>query len=243
MSKFFGLFLIALFSLAAAAVSAQTTSKPEPRMIEVTGSAETLITPNEFTFKITLRERLENKQKITIDQQESALKNGLTGIGIDVPKDLTVFDLRSNYVPVRKRNRDVLSTKDYQLKVFDLVKIDRLQELADNLNIDKLDLFDSTHTDLTRLREETKMKAVKAAKAKADYMLNAIGETTGKPFYIKEIENNRTGLITIDGIDSNEQSNYVSNVRSRSTASPEPDTLTFTQIKLRYEVLARFEIQ
>ena len=44
----------------------------ERRIIEVTGSAETLIMPNEFTFKITLLERIENKQKITIEDTKAS---------------------------------------------------------------------------------------------------------------------------------------------------------------------------
>src|ERR1044072_2515586 len=133
---YFLLLILVCLSGLAAPVFAQNADRPETRMIEVTGSAETLVTPNEFTFRITLRERIENKQKITIDQQESRLKDGLAKIGIDVVKDLTVFDLRSNYVPIRKRSRDVVGTKDYRLKVSDVDKVDRLQELADNLNID-----------------------------------------------------------------------------------------------------------
>jgi uncharacterized protein YggE len=223
-------------------VSAQAAAKPETPTIEVTGSAEILVTPNEFTFKITLRERIENKQKITIDQQEAGLKDGLAKIGIDVPKDLTVFDLRSNYVPIKKRSRDVLGAKDYRLKVYDLDKIDRLQELADNLNIDNLDLIETSHTELTRLRRETKMEAVKAAKTKADYMLGAIGESAGKALLIREIADEAESSAA-SNINRSIYSNTVGGFAGVPSSSPDPGTLTFTKIKLRYEVVARFEIQ
>jgi len=132
MNKLYFLLLTFICLLGAVpAISGQAVEKPAPPTIEVTGSAETFVTPNEFTFKITLRERIENKQKVTIDQQETRLKEELAKIGIDTQKELTVFDLRSNYVPVRKRNRDVLGAKDYRLKVYDLDKVDRLQELAE----------------------------------------------------------------------------------------------------------------
>jgi hypothetical protein len=217
--------------------------KPTARTIEVTGSAESLVTPNEFTFKITLVERLENKQKITIERQESQLRDGLTRIGIDPQKDLTVFDLRSNYVPVRRRNRDVLGTKDYRLKVTDLAKVDKLQELADNLNISTLDLIESTHSELTRLRREAKMEAVRAAKMKAEYMLGAIGERVGKPVNIMEIAEESLGRFVAGGsLSSNSIVSIESNVR-RIVDSSDDDTLTFTKIRLRYEVKAVFEIQ
>ncbi len=79
------LMLVCLFGLGSAA-SAQAVERSDTRTIEVTGSAETLITPNEFTFRITLRERIENKQKVTIDQQEARLKDGLAKIGVDMLK-------------------------------------------------------------------------------------------------------------------------------------------------------------
>jgi uncharacterized protein YggE len=243
MNKLYFLLLALVCLLGAVPViSGQSVEKAAPPAIEVTGSAETLITPNEFTFKITLRERIENKQKTTIDQQESALKNGLVKIGIDTQKDLTVFDLRSNYVPVRKRNRDVLGMKDYRLKVYDLDKVDRLQELADTLNIDNLDLIETTHTELARLRRETKMEAVKAAKTKADYMLGAIGESAGKALFIREIADESDASISSNisrGLMSNSSNSYAAAI----TQISDPGTLAFTKIKLRYEVLARFEIQ
>lgn len=217
----------------------------ERRIIEVTGSAETLIMPNEFTFKITLLERIENKQKITIEQQESKLKSELSSIGIDVEKDLSIFDISSNYNSYKKI-KDTLGSKDYRLKLKDLEKIAKLQEIADRLNINRLDLIEATHSDLTTFRKETKIEAIKAAKAKAEYLLGAIGEKVGKPVYIVEVNENGsniTGLtngrygavaglissnnITIqDGVDNSQQSN-----------------LSFTKIKIRYEILAKFEIQ
>ena len=66
--------------LFAGAAFAQTTNT-EKRVIEVTGSAETMITPNEFTFKITLLERIEDKKKLTIEMQEAKLKEELAALG------------------------------------------------------------------------------------------------------------------------------------------------------------------
>lgn len=232
------IFLLTIVVCFATAAFAQTAA--EKRVIEVTGSAETLITPNEFTFKITINERIEDKKKITIETQEANLKTELSNLGVDVNKDLTVFDLTSTYVS-RKKTKDTLGSKDYRLKIKDLAKIERLQEIADRLSVANLDLIESTHSDLTTFRKETKMEAVKAAKAKAEYMLGAIGERIGKSVYVKEVE---------DESDNRNYSNLsnnsvmVSNGRRVSTDSQDTqDILTFSKIKLRYEVLARFEIE
>jgi len=121
--------IILALSLLFAAVGLSQT-ETEKRVIEVSGSAETFVTPNEFTFKITVVERLEKKEKLTIEQQETSLRSELTNIGIDSAKDLSVFDISSNYIP-RKKVREVLGSKDYRLKVRDIAKIAPLIELID----------------------------------------------------------------------------------------------------------------
>jgi uncharacterized protein len=231
--------LLAAVFILASLTSATAQVNTEKRVVEVTGSAESLITPNEFTFKITLYERIENKQKLTIEMQEAKLKEELAGLGIDVSKDLTIFDLTSVYIS-RKKTRDTLGSKDYRLKIKDLAKIERLQEIADRLNIANLDLIESTHSELTTFRKETKMEAVKAAKAKAEYMLGAIGERVGKSVFIQEIPDENERPRISGGVLSNTTSNYYSSGDSQTSA---PTTLTFSKIKLRYAVLARFEIE
>ena len=230
--------LTAVFVIfAAVGVFAQTPT--ERRVIEVTGSAEMLVTPNEFTFKITLLERIEDKKKITIETQEANLKSELAKIGVDVTKDLTVFDLTSVYVS-QKKTKDTLGSKDYRLKLKDLEQIGRLQEVADRLNISRLDLVEATHSELPRFRRETKIEATKAAKTKGEYMLGAIGERIGKAVFIKEIENDED-----DGYQSNLRSVNLSSNSNMSVADlQEPSNkLGFSKIKIRYEVLARFEIE
>lgn len=233
--------LAALMVLCALTVDQRAqNSRPEPRVIEVSASAERWITPDEFTFKITLTERIEKKEKITIEQQETALRAELTTLGVDVAKDLSIFDISSAYIR-RKKVRDVLGSKDYRLKLRDLKKIARLQEIADRLNIAKLDLIESEHSQITQLRRETKMDAMKAARDKADYLLGSIGQRAGKPVYIKEEPDEvpRPALYARN-ITSNTYANVSSGVVD---TSDDEDSLSFSQIRLRYVIVAKFEIE
>jgi uncharacterized protein YggE len=216
-------------------------SQPERRVIEVSGSAERLITPNEFTFKITLAERIENKQKITIEQQESALRSELQGLGVDVANDLSIYDMTSTYFR-QKKVKDTLGTKDYRLKLRDLNKIARLQDIADKLNVSKLDLTDTEHSDITRLRRETKIDAIKAAKEKADYLLAAIGQHAGKAVLIQEVADETPRSISSGVLNSNTVV-YANNSRSTYSSSADDDNLSFSQIRLRYIIVAKFEIE
>ena len=231
---------IAATLLLAAVVAGEAQQQPERRVIEVLGSAERLVTPDEFTFKITILERIEKKDKLTIEQQEAQLRSGLSSIGIDPAKDLSVFDVSSNYIP-RKRVRDTLGTKDYRLRVRDVNKIAPLVELADTLNIAKLDLLDTEHSQITTLRRETKIDAIKAAKEKADYLLGAIGQRAGKAVLIQEVPDEASSQTSI----------YANNIRSNTLrvssgvvdSQGTDDDLSFTQIKLRYVIVAKFEIE
>lgn len=212
-------------------LSAQAEKKaPTERIIEVTGSAEKLITPNEFTFKITLFEGVENREKLTIEKQEERLKTELASIGVDVQKDLTIADISSVFTKLR-RKKDVVGSKEYQLKMYDLTKIEKLQQVADKLDLNRLDLVEATHSDLLKFRKETKMEAVKAAKSKAEYMLEAIGEAIGKPIFVQEVVYNG---------DYNSRSNMI---LPGSDEFKIDDLLNFSKIKLRFSVLARFEIK
>ena len=232
--------LLLLVALCLVSANAFAQNSMEKRVIEVTGSAETWVTPNEFTFKITLLERIEDKKKLTIEMQEARLKDELAKLGVDVEKDLTIYDLTSFYI-ARKKTRDTLGSKDYRLKLKDLAKIEKLQDIADLLNIANLDLIESTHSDLTQFRRETKMEAVKAARAKAEYMLGAISERVGKAVFVQEIDEETPRTISGGLLNSNVRSN--SNVFAIDGAQTSAATLSFSKIRLRYAVLARFEIE
>jgi uncharacterized protein len=223
--------VLLLLLLSTMNLSAQAEKKaPTERIIEVTGSAEKLITPNEFTFKITLFERVENREKLTIEKQEERLKTELASIGVDVQKDLTIADISSVFTKLR-RKKDVVGSKEYQLKMYDLTKIEKLQQVADKLDLNRFDLVEATHSDLLKFRKETKMEAVKAAKSKAEYMLEAIGEAIGKPIFVQEVVYNG---------DYNSRSNMI---LPGSDEFKMDDLLNFSKIKLRFSVLVRFEIK
>lgn len=222
------------------AIGTLAQTQPERRVIEVSGSAEQWITPDTFNFKITVIERMDKKEKITIEQQESLLKSELTKIGVDPAKSLSVYDINSSYFP-QKKLRDVLSRKDYRLKLTDISKISPLVDLIDRLNVGRLSLEDTEHSQMTKFREETKIEAMKAAKYKATYLLAAIGERPGKPVYVKEIEEGSSRSVS-QGVMSNSNT-FISNISRTSSSADDEDDLSFSQIRIRYVIDAKFEIE
>src|SRR4051812_24265108 len=74
------------------------------RYIEITGTNEMEITPDELYITITLLERMEGKEKITIDKQEADLKKVLKELNIDLA-NLTLSKADADYGKVRKSNK------------------------------------------------------------------------------------------------------------------------------------------
>lgn len=183
---------------------------------------------------------MEKKEKITIEQQEALLRSELKQIGVDDTKTLSIYDINSMYFP-KKKIRDVLGRKDYRLKLTDIKQISPLVELIDRLNIGRLSLEDTEHSEMTRLREETKIEAIKAAKYKANYLLNAIGERAGKAVYIKEGSEESPGVFR-PGIISNSNT-FVLDGQDASSSGDDDDALSFAQIKIRFVIDAKFEIE
>jgi hypothetical protein len=80
--------------------------------------------------------------------------------------------------------------------------------------------------------------AVKAAKEKAAYLLEAIGETVGKPLMIQERESYDDVMPV-----ANYRMKTMSAMADSEMAPEELPELSFQKIKLKYSVFARFEIK
>src|SRR5687767_14909145 len=76
------------------------------RFIEVTGTSETEITPDELFVTITLLERNEKNEKLNIEKQEKELKENLKELGIDL-SNLTLSSADADYRRMRLFKKDV----------------------------------------------------------------------------------------------------------------------------------------
>ena len=198
------------------------------RGIEVTGTAEQMVVPDQLTFRITLAERVGGRGKVTIEQQEAQLRTELEKIGVDVDKDLSIYDISARYV---RRRKDVLASQAFRLVVRDLGKVAPLQEVADKINVASLDLVLAENTHINDIRRGLRIEAIKAAKAKAEYMMAAIGGRVGEAIYVKEVDEENRPVYY----------NYMSSANTTTMAnSVQP--LSFAPEKVRTVVLARFEI-
>lgn len=164
-----------------------TPNTEEQPYIEVTGTAENEVIPDEIYITITLREKYVEKVKISIEEQENKLKNALKSLGIDLT-NLYLSDADADYVKIRWQTKDVLTKKEYELKVTNATTVGQVFQELEKIDITDASIAKVNHSKMDSLRKEVKIKAIKAAKNKADYLLAAIGEQTGKPLIIREID-------------------------------------------------------
>lgn len=84
--------------------------------IEVNGYADTLVTPNEIVVNIRIAEG-DVKNKVSLEEQEKKLVVALKGLGIKTETQLTTSGLQSDYRYYVLKQRDVLKSKEYLLRV------------------------------------------------------------------------------------------------------------------------------
>lgn len=233
------LFILLLFS---ASVLAQTIDTR--KTIEVTGSAEMSIVPDEIELEIILLEYNLNGKKVTLSNIEDDFNKILIKNNIDT-KSINLETSNNNWYWWHWWNYRYESyhTKTIHLK---LNKETNFLKLVEDLNekwTQSIRISKTTSKEIQRLRKEVKKEAMRAAKEKATYLLESVDETIGSLLSAEEIPEtqnapnfwyNRPNLI-------NNVSNSVMN--SNSFSSSDNGIENVGNIKLRYEIKVKFEIK
>jgi uncharacterized protein len=206
------------------------------RYIEVTGTSETEIVPDEIFITITLLERMENKEKITIEKQEADLKQSVKELGIDMA-NLSLSSADADYRKIKMMKKDVMIAKSYILKVNNAEMIGKVYEKLDKINVNDAFISKYSHSKILELQKENRLKAIKAAKEKVDYLLSAISQTAGQPIQIMETDNYVQNT-------PRPGSYYTKNaMQAYSFESPmDGEELSFKKITVRSSFMVKYEI-
>lgn len=227
--------IILFFLFAVMALSIQAQTADLRRKIEVSGSAETEVTPDIIYVSISLREYMDNKKKIEIDVLERQLQSAVLKAGI--PKENFMINNISayNYSWDRKKNPDFLASKQYRIKVSDLTKWNQIINAVDAKGVQYSNIESYDYSKIEELKKELKIKALKAAREKAVYLAEAIGEKVGSALEINE-----------SGNELYPQPMYRANVMMKSEAAMDQEAMPeidFKKIKLNYQMRAVFELK
>lgn len=176
--------LFLLFLLFCSITSFSQNVDPIP-FIEVTGTAEKTVVPDEIYISINIHERYDGKVKIEIEEQENDLKESLLEKGFKL-EDLSLSDSEASYVKVRWKKKDVLNKKELILKVANANEVAKVFSILDELDLQDAHISKVDHSEKDAFKKEVRIMAIKAAKDKAFYLLEAIDEKPGKPLVIYE---------------------------------------------------------
>ena len=191
--------------------------------------------PDEIYVAITLRERNSNKKTISVDEQEQNLKNALKSLKVDL-KNLSLAGADADLVRIEWRKKGVITQKQYSLKLGNATILGQVFTELDKLEITDAYVSHVQHSKIDSLRKVVKIMAIKSAKNKADYLLAAIGEKTGKALIVRENDAAYTQMmyslpnIRMDKYENEENKTY-------------NDPIDFKKIKVESSIYVKFGIQ
>ena len=230
-------FLLA-FALFAWNILANAQESDE-RYIEVTGSSEIEVVPDEIHFLIHIKEYWEEEEYTGKSKKEEDFqtKVPLTVIEKDLRKSLRKIGISDEAIRTqevgdywRQRGKEFLIGKQLDIRLTDFEQINSIIRSVNTWGIESMRIGELKHKDLPMYRKQGKIEALKAAREKASYLVAAMGQQLGEVIRIIEpADNNISRYLPFQA-----QSNV-----SMGTAATEQ----YRVIKLRYEMTARFAIK
>lgn len=216
--------LIGLF-LIGGLVNAQETKK---NFIEVTGVAEMEVEPDEILFNIGIKG--DNKNQLADNEKQlfEILKNN--GVKNEDIK------FKSMYQNIYSKTK--IFTKNLQFKV---TKKTDMGNLFENLNqkwITSINIDEIRNTKIADYRKTVKINALKAAKEKADYLLESMAKRTGNPLEIVEIEDYTSDTV----LPMNFRAKAANIQLEAADANVDYSFDNIDNIKLKYSIKTKYEI-
>lgn len=220
-------FIISL--LVTLSLQAQTNE----RYIEVTGTSEMEIVPDKIHYLIEIREYFkeefdgkskpeEYRTKVPLAEIEQGLREVLANSGI--PQNAIRTQEIGDYW--RQQGQDFLLSKKFDITLTDFNQINEIVKRIDTKGIHTMRIGELENNDMPAYHQKGKIEALKAARRKATYLVEALGKRLGE-------------VIRIVEKDSGYASPFAqSNVMSSDAASFD----NFRTIKKNYSMLVRFEI-
>lgn len=251
---------LVLLLLFAGKILGQDNNSRQAKQITVTGSAEMSLEPTEVELAIAIHDRRTEIEKRETDLVEICRKHKIVESQLDFKGAIgSAYYWDYWYWWWWYRNSTEV-TNTYKLKIDGKTNI---LELVKDLNktwVQSITISSTTNKDIQTYRKEVKKEAMRMAKEKAGYLLEAIGEELGSVISVEEVISDHKKTPEYDpyyhwywgnpyyygnSVNSVSNSNMNSNsVMTSSGGSNEKNSLeALSKIKLRYEVKAVFEIK
>lgn len=223
------LFIASALFLTSGIAMAQQNDQQTP-YVEITSSADTLVTPNKFRISITISEE-PSKGKTTIADLEKSLATALKASGVDIKKQLVITGQSS----ADGKRKDIYQYKNYLLTLTDPQTVETVfNELQAN-GIANARLTQSTRSDLKELQAAVRVKAMKNAQATAAELAAAIGQKIGKAIQIQSYSATPEGLYRSYAVMKSGNA-----IQADGAAMPD---LNFNDVRVDQNVTVRFALE
>ncbi len=230
-------FIMILLMIAAIATS---QNKETERLIEINGKAEMEIQPDEIVFIIGIEEYWKEefekrkdfedyKTKVPLAEIEDALIKNLRKVGIE-KEDIKVKSM-GNYW--RYKGKEFLYSKQFEIKITDLAKINQLTQIQDAKGIKYMNIGELNHSKMDEFKKAVKINALKDAREKASYLVESIGNQLGEVVTISELSDSYYRPVRAESM--------MMMAKSADMAAESIDEVQ--NIKLEYQVRAVFRIK
>lgn len=219
----------------------QTINKDFVRFIEVTGSAEMEVEPDEIRFEIGIQEYWAEEFEPGMEYKDYVTKVPIESIEKEFMIELKELGIQDEQIILKNVGRrwktggkDFKKSKTIILIITDFKQLDDLLLNVKTRGVNYMRIADLKNEKITEFRKKVKIEAMKAAKEKASYLLESVDGSLGQIISVVELNSGDynyywrprdTRSNTIVGSSSNDLED--SNIRN---------------IKLRYEIKVRFEI-
>jgi len=237
MNRFFILAMTFLFFMTS---RAQNVANPYPKTVTVTGSAEMEIVPDEIYVMVDLKEyEKKGSAKVSIDKIRQDFLTAVRSLGLpDSAVSVAAYDGYNGNPWLRKNNKkeELLASITYQVKLKSAAQVDQLVDKLDDNATSNFYIARTSHSKLDQFRKNLKIQAVKAAKEKAGYLAEAIGEQVGVAVTINEPNEYFQPYY---GRVANSMMK-VQSVEMDQAAEPQAD---FKKMKLKYDVTVVFALK
>lgn len=186
------------------------------RTIDVSGTAEKIVDADEIIFSIGIQEYYKEefmkgkkwqdyKTKVSIAGIEQTLFSKLEAIGIN-PKDVTVESIGEYW---GGEGRKFNQSKHYSIKITDFDLVERLTNIKQFKGLEYLRIQEMKNKDIEQIRKDLKIEALKAAKEKAQYLVESMDKQIGDVISINENSSNHNYVyFNATSDNSGEKPNY-----------------------------------
>ncbi|MGB0590004.1 MAG: SIMPL domain-containing protein [Myxococcota bacterium] len=182
------------------AQAVELTTSPTPRTVSVTGTATTRVVPDTVIWQVTTTSthaKLEEAKRLS-DTQMTAILKTVKKLGVaDADMQTGTLHVAKDYERGKYGTpgafRFFKVTRQITIKERDISAFDRfLTGLVSSADLEVS--YSLTTSAIERIRRETRLMAVKAAKEKAVAMLGVLGEDLGRVITISSGKNSRPTL-------------------------------------------------